>query len=570
MFRLLLTVDVVVGILLWAGTAHAEDSTQADTCVVMFNVEAHDLGTYQFEREDPSAVALPDERALLLGDVRVVGQPVFEVPTNPLHRMANRYHPQTREGVIYNALPVHTGEAVNQRKLDEAERILRAKAYLYDAWVIPWRICADRVDIVVVVRDVWTLTPIIDISRSGGENEVDLGIADTNVLGNGKNVSVEYRDGRDRNGVQFFYNDPNLSGSRWTLDLVAAANDDGGRYRIDVGRPFYALDAQRGFGLGLEEFDRDQGLYFLSDKFWEIDARSERADIAFGFSEGVRQGFVNRWFVGLAYENHDFEFPSAFPAPGKDRTLAYPYLAFQRIADRFEERVNLDRVQRTEDLGLGHQIYAQIGLSDSAFGSDTDRLVGRFSFDDLDYLADKHLLAYGFNVHGYYDLQAGRTEDLWANAYVTYRVAQSARFSLLVRASGVLVKNLPVDKQLLAGGDSGLRGYPNRYQPGDRRLLLTVEERYYADIYPFGMFRLGGALFFDIGRAWYEDDAPDWIPDNRQGPQFKTLADVGFGLRLESTRTRRDRILHLDVAFPLRDGPGISGMEITITARQSL
>ena len=34
------------------------------------------------------------------------------------------------------------------------------------------------------------------------------------------------------------------------------------------------------------------------------------------------------------------------------------------------------------------------------------------------------------------------------------------------------------------------------------------------------MFRLGGAVFFDVGRAWYADDAPEWIPADRRGEAF--------------------------------------------------
>jgi hypothetical protein len=39
---------------------------------------------------------------------------------------------------------------------------------------------------------------------------------------------------------------------------------------------------------------------------------------------------------------------------------------------------------------------------------------------------------------------------------------------------------------------------------------------------------------------------------------------------LESTRFRGDTVLHLDVAAPLRDGPEVRGVEVTLTAKQSL
>ena len=45
---------------------------------------------------------------------------------------------------------------------------------------------------------------------------------------------------------------------------------------------------------------------------------------------------------------------------------------------------------------------------------------------------------------------------------------------------------LDPDMQLLIGGDNGLRGYPLRYEAGTSRALLTVEQRFYTDWYPFG------------------------------------------------------------------------------------
>ena len=73
-------------------------------------------------------------------------------------------------------------------------------------------------------------------------------------------------------------------------------------------------------------------------------------------------------------------------------------------------------------------------------------------------------------------------------------------------------RNLPQDKQLTLGGDTGLRGYPTRYQPGDRSYLVTLEQRYHSSAYPFGLFRVGYAAFVDVGQAWFDDSAPAWVP----------------------------------------------------------
>lgn len=86
---------------------------------------------------------------------------------------------------------------------------------------------------------------------------------------------------------------------------------------------------------------------------------------------------------------------------------------------------------------------------------------------------------------------------------------------------------------------------------------------------PFGLFRVGWAVFADIGRAWYEDAAPAWVPP-RNGDHFNTLADVGVGLRLESIRTRGDRVIHIDLAKPLVDGPSVRSLELTLTVKRSI
>jgi hypothetical protein len=56
----------------------------------------------------------------------------------------------------------------------------------------------------------------------------------------------------------------------------------------------------------------------------------------------------------------------------------------------------------------------------------------------------------------------------------------------------------------------------------------------------------------------------------RNGDHFNTLADVGVGLRLESIRTRGDRVIHIDLAKPLVDGPSVRSLELTLTVKRSI
>jgi hemolysin activation/secretion protein len=120
--------------------------------------------------------------------------------------------------------------------------------------------------------------------------------------------------------------------------------------------------------------------------------------------------------------------------------------------------------------------------------------------------------------------------------------------STLVAARNAEVGHaLEADHELSLGGDTGLRGYPLRYQSGSGRALLTLEQRFYTNRSLWNLADIGGAIFFDAGRSW---GASAFGPTENYG----LLKDIGLGLRLGSTRSSLGNVLHIDIAFPL-DGP---------------
>lgn len=547
----------------------------AASCESLTTLDGESLAAFQFEDPGEALEGLPRDAVYRLGEITVIRQNVFEQAGNWLEKLANRYHWRTRENVILSVLPMTRGEDVNRRALAEAERVLRGKVYLYDARVIPRRLCGDELDVYVVTRDVWTLTPRLTLSRSGGENTVGFGFSNNNLFGTGKSILLNYQSDEDRSGYTVAYGDPNVAGSRWAMDLMVVDSDDGERLQGSLRYPFYALDSRRAFVLAGDDFTRDEGLYFLSNKLWEYRAESTSLRVAGGWSAGLEDQRVNRFLVGYGYEDYRFDLPpgllQAYPLLElPDRKFVYPFVAFEHIEDDFEKRVNLDRVQRTEDLALGQRLYAELGYSSSTAGGSGNHLIGRLRVSDAAWLTPRQLLAAEGRINGYYDADRRRAENLAAEARVAYRYQHAEAWSLLVRGSATVLHNATLDRQLLLGGSDGLRGYPNRYQIGDRRFLVTVEERYYSNVYPWRLFRLGVAAFFDVGRAWYENEAPPWVPEERDRGHFDVLSNAGLGLRLESTRTRGDLMLHLDVAFPLRGGPEVRGVEVTLSAKQTL
>ena len=80
----------------------------------------------------------------------------------------------------------------------------------------------------------------------------------------------------------------------------------------------------------------------------------------------------------------------------------------------------------------------------------------------------------------------------------------------------------------------------------------------YTDIHILNLVRVGWALFMDIGRAW-EPGRDDGIEDDY-------LANIGFGLRLASSKADVGKLMHIDLAFPLtnRDDPDVSSSLVSI------
>ena len=120
---------------------------------------------------------------------------------------------------------------------------------------------------------------------------------------------------------------------------------------------------------------------------------------------------------------------------------------------------------------------------------------------------------------------------------------------------------LDADRQILLGGDSGLRGYPLRYQGGEGRWLFTLEQRAFTNWYPFRLVNVGAAAFVDVGGTW---------GDNRFGTASQgVLTDVGIGLRLGNSRSALGNVLHIDLAFPLDANADVRKMQFLVKTKTS-
>jgi len=520
---------------------------------------------------DESAPDIPDGEELeaagaVIGNVEFERRNVFDLSNpdenNALYRLANRLHIVTRESVIRQQLLFSPGEPYSQRLIDESERILRANDFFYDADVRPIRYADGVVDIRVTTRDVWTLMPGLSVSRSGGENKARVSMSETNLLGTGARVKVAYVDDVDRESTSFEYSDRNLADTWWSLLVGYSDNSDGDFQQFSLEQPFYALDTRRAFGGRWFARDAEIRFYELGEEVAEYRLEQSFANVYHGWSDGLRHGWVRRLTAGVTFDERRFsevpapDFPALLP---EDRELVYPWIGFELFENRFETSENRDQIDRTEDFFMGTRLTATLGYAAETFGSDRDAILTTLSASrGFGSVNDRALLLSS--------TLSGRVEDgkavntLWQvdSRYYRQLSDRSLFFTTLEGAWGL---ELDLDNPLQLGGDSGLRGYPLRYQVGDKRILLTAEYRYYTDWYPFRLARVGGAVFADVGRTWGENPAG--------GDSLGWLRDVGVGLRFAPTRASGREVIHLDLAFPLDGDPTIDDVQVLLESKTS-
>ena len=517
------------------------------------------------------AAPVPEDEALeaagaVIGNIVLEKRNIFDL-SDPkenkwLYRWANRLHVITRDHVIRNQTLFEQGAPYSRRLLEETERIVRSNRFIYDARVEPIAYENGVVDVKVTTQDVWSLTPDVSFSRSGGENRTALGIEETNLLGRGQLLRLKWIDSVDRTSTQFDFEDTNLGSSWVSMFLRIADNSDGETQFLSIVRPFYALDSRGSGGGWISIDDRRTALYQLGDEAAEYRHQRDYVTGFGGWSAGLRDGWVRRWSAGYVFDDNRFSeavdatLPAVIP---EDRKLVYPFLGLEVLQDAFSTTSNTNQIGRTEDFYMGTRFTASLGWADESFGADRDALIVSATFNMGFGSLDKTALLLDGATRG--RREGGNSKNATTSLRARFYHRQSEKRLFFMELSGTAGHDLDLDNPVQLGGKSGLRGYPLRYQTGDSKALFSIEQRYFTDWYPWRLFRVGGAVFADVGRTWGENP----IGERNYG----WLRDVGFGFRFAPTRFSTNQVAHLDFAFPLDGDPSIDSVQILLEAKRS-
>jgi hemolysin activation/secretion protein len=243
--------------------------------------------------------------------------------------------------------------------------------------------------------------------------------------------------------------------------------------------------------------------------------------------------------------------------PPRDLKLVYPWVAAEWLQDEYRELRNRDQIERTEDFEYGWRARAQLGFADGAFGADRSSVLFNTRLSRGIEVGRRQTWLFSAALSGRHE--EGAFADVLLNGSARWYLRQSDRRLLFAALGFDAGHRLDADRQILLGGDSGLRGYPLRYQGGEGRWLFTLEQRAFSNWYPFRLVNVGAAAFVDVGGAW---------GDNPFGTRAQgVLSDVG--LRLGNGRSGLGNVLHIDLAFPLNGDRSIQSMQLLVETKRS-
>jgi outer membrane protein assembly factor BamA len=518
------------------------------------------------ETAAPPAEKLPSFAELeaagtVIGEIRVITHNIFDLDNerenNALYRAANAIHFETRPGIVREKLLFKTGDRVSVHAIDETERLLRSYRIFYDVSIVPVAVHGGVVDIEVRTRDTWTLQPGFSASRSGGSNRTNLGLTETNAFGTGILLGVNRFSDADRTGVTYQVSDPHAFDGWTTVNYAYSQLSDGENRTASVTRPFYALDTRWAAGITASNDNRLNKLFENGTATAQFRHRAEAADVFGGLSEGLVGKWVQRYSIGLNYQKDAYSEEAGLPPPDNlppDQKLVTPYLRYELVQDAYEKYKNLDLIERPEYFVMGLQSSVQLGRSSTALGSTQQVWLYSFGLSDGYRLSSGGILL--SSVSGLGQTGYGPLDKQTTSSSVKFYSHPDSRTLVFFSLAGDILKDATGATQLTLGGDTGLRGYPRNYQSGDYRTVFNVEYRVYTDWYPIRLFRVGGAVFYDLGRAG-------------GGPNSNTehtgwLKDVGVGLRILNARTAFGNVLHLDLAFPMTYDPNIRRVQFLV------
>ncbi len=497
-----------------------------------------------------------------IGKIEVVIGDVFDL-SNPdentwLGRLADHLHAATREVVIRRVLLFAEGDKVQERLIYETERLLRALPFVKDAHIDPVVQADGTVVAMVRVRDAWTTQANAGYSQVGGQKSMNLGINEKNFGGFGKSVALDFSQDPMRRTWGLGYGDPQLFGSRWTLQAQAQHLSDGFVRSLQLEQPFYALLTPWSAGVGLMQ--KHSSLYFYDQGVQVYQAPFAQNEIHLSGAMALHESGTRVWRGGLSFEDQDTSYgtvtqtgPAGALAPPRltDRRLRGPAVTLSTVKDAYDSFVDLQGMDVPEDYNLAWTGELDLGIYGRSFGSSMTAPFFQVSTGSGWSSSSNDLVLFAGSFKGRKP-DTGLEDGLLDLSLTQYHKLTSDQILAGMVSVDRAVRPDPEDWYYL-GGDQGMRGFPNEMHPGDARWIASFEYRLLTDQRWLGLVRMGYTAFVDLGSI-HRLDGEGWS---------RTYSDLGLGLRMGNLKSSMGRVILVNLAVPLNREPYQNRWQIT-------
>jgi hypothetical protein len=477
-----------------------------------------------------------------------------------LYRLADRLHIETRKGVIEKFLLFREGDLYSPERLAETERNLRALQFLKSASVVPSEPHDGVVDVTVTTQDSWSIAPETSGGSRGGKSTVGATLAETNLLGLGKDLELGWENGVDRSRIGVAYSDPAFFAPYWRAKFNYAVNSDGYDHRFQVVRPFYSFATPWSTEVSFTGFRQADHLYDRGEEFDRF--RQKHREVVASAGLALNPNDITARRVTAGFHSVDDAFflmqsgvPQLLPS---DREFRYLFVRYDSVANDFVKLNFVNKDIRFEDFNLGKQYSIEGGVSPRALGADGTTSYVRVAAGNGKWLGDGFVMpAVSLSSR----LDAGLRNSVATSSLLFVRRGGKASFPTTFLSHVAINSGWRMDReqQFFADGLTGLRGYRAHAFAGTRSIVINIEERLYLGREILQIASPGIVAFADAGNA----------TNGGFTDLLHMKSDIGIGLRLGLPRTPKN-LLRVDLAYALnRDPLGRKGWLVAFSSGQA-
>jgi hypothetical protein len=543
------------------------------------SLSALEARTLREQAERLGAVGTPVEDAdgKLIERVDIVVLDVFD-EHDPVPDFVNVFHTMSRRWVIAQELLFAEGERYSARRSEESARNLRKIRQLSLVLVVPVAGSApDRVRVLVITRDVWSLRLNWDLEATAGKNgptvtSLVVNPSEENFLGTHTTVGAiftldpgTYSIGLNAARRRMFGTDLEMNVLGGVVYGRVSGEPEGSYGTFTYGAPIRTTTDRWGFGTGVAFRDDIARRYDADGRVQRFDAEATAADDALpieyererfvGGVEVVRSfGRMQKYDVAMGaeadrtlarYRHGAGADPAAVEEleaewlPVNDTRLS-PFVQLRTHGERYFRTIDLETLALQEDYRLGAEVLLRAYPASRVAGSTRDLFGLKSGLSYTTSFGDGMARTLVVNTVEY-ELHGNHDAALEARVHVA---TPRLPFGRIV-VDGVLADRYEnyLNLNYSLGGSDRLRGYPLAGFEGSLRgtTLVAANAELRTTSVDIWSMQVGLAAFYDGGGAADDFD------------ELGFLHATGLGLRILFPQLDRT-VFRVDWGFPLSPG----------------